>query len=360
MLDVLRAAATILVTMNHLRVNQFPPYTETVCNIPGLKAAFFTITRLGIEAVLLFFVLSGYLVGGRAARRAAQGNFDVASYSIDRFTRIYVPLVPALVCALVVGAWDSTPISAYEAIINGLSLQGVVAPPLLANTALWSLSYEVWFYILCGAAAALWGGRSYAQFLLAWGLLFVALLVFIRLDPAYLFVWILGGCAYLIPKGRGTPVFILGTLLMISGIGLTQLTSISHQVDLSSFSQIPRGTAILVLGFGYAVVLGVTARRELHGVIGRVCAKAGAAVAPWSYSLYLIHIPSIVVMRMTGVLKQENVLSAGSLLRFTGNLAILCAVAVIFWRLFEANTPSVRRLMRSWCLATPRGAEAQV
>jgi peptidoglycan/LPS O-acetylase OafA/YrhL len=56
---------------------------------------FFAATRLGGEAVLLFFVLSGFLVGGRIIRRAKSRTFSLKDYSVDRCSRILLPLIPA-------------------------------------------------------------------------------------------------------------------------------------------------------------------------------------------------------------------------------------------------------------------------
>jgi peptidoglycan/LPS O-acetylase OafA/YrhL len=38
-----------------------------------LKTAFFSATRVGLEAVVVFFVLSGFLVGGASLARSRQG-----------------------------------------------------------------------------------------------------------------------------------------------------------------------------------------------------------------------------------------------------------------------------------------------
>ncbi len=60
----------------------------------------FYITRLGFEAVLIFFVLSGLLVGGRAMKRLSAGTFRIKSYVVDRAVRILLPLLASLVLFL--------------------------------------------------------------------------------------------------------------------------------------------------------------------------------------------------------------------------------------------------------------------
>lgn len=63
---------------------------------------FYTLTHFPAEAVLLFFVLSGFLVGGKVIERCNGRNFDTASYAIDRFVRIMLPLVSALLLSAVI------------------------------------------------------------------------------------------------------------------------------------------------------------------------------------------------------------------------------------------------------------------
>src|SRR5689334_17724012 len=51
----------------------------------------------GHEAVIVFFVISGFLVGGRAILTLRNKGFNLSDYFIHRFSRIYLVMVPALV-----------------------------------------------------------------------------------------------------------------------------------------------------------------------------------------------------------------------------------------------------------------------
>lgn len=57
-------------------------------------------TSLGHEAVMIFFVLSGYLVGGSVLKQ--KHKFEWLKYSITRLTRLWVILIPALLLTLIV------------------------------------------------------------------------------------------------------------------------------------------------------------------------------------------------------------------------------------------------------------------
>src|ERR1700761_475264 len=53
------------------------------------------------EAVIVFFVLSGVLVGGSVFRERAQGTFSWSLYLLKRLSRLLTVLVPALLVGLV-------------------------------------------------------------------------------------------------------------------------------------------------------------------------------------------------------------------------------------------------------------------
>lgn len=109
----------------------------------------------GQEAVIVFFVLSGFLVRISFCRHP---NLSFWDYLIKRFRRIYFPLIISMVLSVIILAWNGTlvqKLSGVDIIGNFLLLQdfGSVKPgtwfyPFLGNLPLWSLSYEWWFYIM--------------------------------------------------------------------------------------------------------------------------------------------------------------------------------------------------------------------
>ena len=65
---------------------------------------FYGLTRLFAKAVV-FFVLSGFLVGGPAYERVKGNNFNVSQYSIYRAIRILVPLLPVIGITALIGLY---------------------------------------------------------------------------------------------------------------------------------------------------------------------------------------------------------------------------------------------------------------
>ena len=51
---------------------------------------------MGDYGVLMFFAISGFLIGGGALEKTRAGDFSFSLYFINRFTRIYIVLLPAL------------------------------------------------------------------------------------------------------------------------------------------------------------------------------------------------------------------------------------------------------------------------
>ena len=66
------------------------------------------------------------MVGGKVLERVANGVFDLRAYAIDRFSRIWVPLVPALFFTAGVALFWGRPVSSFDFIGNLLGLQGAI------------------------------------------------------------------------------------------------------------------------------------------------------------------------------------------------------------------------------------------
>lgn len=162
-LDAFRFIAAFMVLLSHTRTDYFTEYgmlPESQQNVATML--FYFIGRLGHEAVIAFFVLSGFLVGGKLIERVRNNSFDVKTYAIDRTVRIGIPLLAAIIyCWFVSLIASDCSLDFLTALGNLFSLQGLLCDPLVPP--FWSLSYEVWFYLI-GASIALffsadkWGG----------------------------------------------------------------------------------------------------------------------------------------------------------------------------------------------------------
>lgn len=352
-LDAVRAVAALTVVINHVRAATLvefaalPPSQKTVAT-----ATFFAVTRLGTEAVIVFFVLSGFLVGGPAARRIVAGAFDTKRFATARATRIFVPYVPALAITAAISAMAGQSMSAVE-VLGGLCfVQGVLVAVPGANAPLWSLAYEAWFYALAGALGALIGSRG--RFMLAWFVLAASAAVFAFLEAFSLLCWLAGAAAFFFRGREFRWRWLIGgaALCAVAASGL-QLASTSVSVDTGRVVALlpPRSALTVALGAGVAVLL-----RQLPSIGDRVglrgLERTLSCVAPFSYSLYLIHYPFLRLLVALGM-DRDRELSAGSISRFVGVALLCCAAGWAFYLPFERQIPRIRSWLGSRPAANP-------
>jgi peptidoglycan/LPS O-acetylase OafA/YrhL len=113
------------------------------------------IFRFGPEAVIVFFVLSGFVIK-YTYDRSADKSFKF--YFVRRFIRLYIPLFFIFLLGYLIKCYSEGTLANPEwqtLLGNILMLQDVISqkPNVLAaaymgNGVLWSLSYEWWFYML--------------------------------------------------------------------------------------------------------------------------------------------------------------------------------------------------------------------
>src|SRR5580698_9170265 len=78
-LDALRGFAAFSVLLNHLRDALFVDY-EAIARHNPLTSAAYLVSGLGRQWVMVFFVLSGYLVGGSVLRSIGRGSWSWRAY----------------------------------------------------------------------------------------------------------------------------------------------------------------------------------------------------------------------------------------------------------------------------------------
>ena len=297
-LDWLRFTAAFMVVAIHSRGGTWVEWGRLAgASQTKLAALFFAVTRAGTECVLVFFVLSGFLVGGKMIERLEAGRFSLRDYAIDRVSRIWVPLVPALIWSAIVAYWVGKPVSWVGFGGNLLGLQVVLFRNFAENIPLWSLAYEIWFYFLAGSAAVwlLAGTRGRIGATIGLALSFA---VFTRLGAEFLFAWMLGAMTYwLCSRPRQVLLAIAGVGLMGSGYLCSQLRSATVSVDTSSWVRYapPAGVATLILSLGLALVLPYLTRLKPKSRLGNSLNALGGKLAAFSYTLYLTHYPALYI-----------------------------------------------------------------
>jgi peptidoglycan/LPS O-acetylase OafA/YrhL len=174
-LDGLRGFAAFYVMVGHARWLLWEGYSEGFKKHPEQYSALgravvylLASFRWGHEAVLFFFVLSGFVIHLRYARKIVRGasDFDLWPYVGRRARRLYPPLVAALVVTLaldLLGAHLQLPTvshtTRYPLFNTDLGFEhgprvllrnlGFIMDPVFGSDApLWSLNYEWYFYMI--------------------------------------------------------------------------------------------------------------------------------------------------------------------------------------------------------------------
>lgn len=312
-----------------------------------LTALFYVLTRMSREAVFLFFVLSGFLVGGPLIDRVCSNSFKAADYWLDRATRILIPLVPALGFTAVTAMFTNQPAGAGLFFANLFSLQGVLAGQYGGNFPLWTLSLEVWIYILAGSLASIIAGRRWSPALVV--LLLSASAVLSHLPVTYLFCWLIGASAWRSRRLKSSqPALLLGAVLVVAGIAGVQLqreTQIESVTMFRSWCPDPQ-MMFLVLSVGFALLLQqFVLKTPRHAVLVRVEGQGGVLAAS-SYTLYLTHYPLLMLLVKLGWPRAEKI-DVTSIASFTGVVLVCFAVTWLSYFCFESRTSVVRHWLRS-------------
>ena len=100
-LSMVRWVSAWLVMLGHLRAFLFLDFGE-LQGAGVITKAFYFATGLGHQAVMVFFVLSGYFVGGSVLSGLRKGSFSWGRYAQSRLTRLWMVLIPALLLTLAV------------------------------------------------------------------------------------------------------------------------------------------------------------------------------------------------------------------------------------------------------------------
>lgn len=335
---MVRFLAAFAVLACHMRGAFFVEYTllQPEQQTP-LMFVFYSLTRLGHEAVLIFFVLSGFLVGGKAIERIRSNTFNIRSYAIDRTVRIMLPLLSAIVLEVIVRQINNKETEVTALVGNIFSLQGILCKPYIA--VLWSLSYEVWFYILlCAFACCILNARR-AKGYIGLIVLFICFMIFSKLKAYYLFVWLLGAFGFLFVGKSSRCVTYASALALIGLICALQLTSGSrfcgvHTENVRPYIELPFG---LMASLFITQIVNYRPSSNMAIKLNNI----GTRLAAFSYTLYLVHVPIISLLIYFGVPKSETV-NMYSVSLYIAWMLISIVASYLLYLIFERNTGKVK------------------
>jgi peptidoglycan/LPS O-acetylase OafA/YrhL len=290
-LDCCRFLAALLVVVSHLE-----PYGVLT------RGSGHWWLNFGRESVVVFFVLSGFVIAYTTERK----NASLRDYCVARCTRIYSVALPLLLlgfmaAGLLVLSNQSPLLDFYQLgkpwlylplhlLFMGELWTVSEPPPLLAPY--WSLGYEVWYYVLFGAAFYLRGRRR---------LVVVGSLLLLAGPKLWLLlpVWLAGVRAYHWQKSHTIPraPALLGwctTLALLAAFKASGLDVSLRALALASwpFPGLPLKSADRFLAdylvCALVVVNFLCAKDADFRALLRI-GKPVRALASYTFTLYLVH-----------------------------------------------------------------------
>jgi peptidoglycan/LPS O-acetylase OafA/YrhL len=311
--------------------------------------------RLG---VVLFFVLSGFLLAGPWVASALDGRRTprLRRFAIKRAARI----APAYWVAMLGSFWLLAGTGhGYEVSASQLPLfaafgqnyvgatEGKLDPPM------WSLVVEVSFYavlplvgwllvraarrgrmvLACAGLAALGLAWGLAGFVLAWPETAMDTL------PTFLPVFACGMAAAALLHSRA-PSRAVWWALVVAGIGLVGANALWHHQGTGLTGHVVRD---LPAAIGFAAVVAAVAARP-PAVLGSAPLRGLGTI---SYGLYLWHLPVLLWLRFTGLF------GAGFVLPWVEVAVLSVLVAIASWLLVERPAIEAAARWRPWTRRVP-------
>lgn len=364
-LDVIRSVAAWAVMWGHLRAFFFVDYEELAFRSPSFKALYF-LTGFGHQAVMVFFVLSGFLISSSILKSLNGRTWSWSGYAVSRATRLYVVLIPGLLFGML---WDvlgkslfastglyTQPLTSFGGLVvqNELTarnflgtlffLQTILSDSFGSNGPLWSIANEFWYYVLfpLGLLAAYsWRKKSFpAAALLTVSAVGISLILGRDKMIGFL-IWLAGFAVVLVwsqlklsSAGARMAYLLFASAALMASLTAARLESLS-----------PRNSDLAV-GLAFAAFLYGVLQVDFRVLAGGIYLRGAHLFAGFSYSLYVLHFPFLLFMRAWLVPGSRWQPDAAHLLYGLGIGTLVLVFSWLVARATEFKTREAREGMR--------------
>lgn len=353
-LDSLRGLLSLMVVLQHAA-------TAFVYSLEGLTSPInIYIGFFAHYAVIFFFVLSGYVITISINENIKRNEFfSISEYAIARCVRIIPPLIGTIILSIIlmhvlIHYNAQTATGDFKFFIRNiytpdiyLQLSSIFSATIFGNLdggatnvngALWSLVYEIQFYVIAGLISTILFSRRLAMkticvflLILYWNALgvknttnvqWVAFICFGIGSSAYLLRDNIKRCRYAIPVVILSIICILGVKTGWNGI-----YPIVYEIRAPFPRDIDWVTYRIMAGILFALLI---VNSEMLGKL----VSPFHFLSSFSYSLYIVHFPVIVFMWFIVVNKFSSIIEHAYLLTI---LSILISVmaSYLFSIIFE-------------------------
>ncbi|MEM6502516.1 MAG: acyltransferase [Cyanobacteria bacterium P01_C01_bin.89] len=264
----------------------------------------------GQEAVMVFFLLSGFVMYWSLAGRPKQNFYQ---YFIRRFRRIYFPFICAILLVLGISVSNQGLMSIltgpdfWPTLVGNLLMTqelstikpGIQISPFLGNLPFWTLTYEWWFYFLffpiyCFFLNHPWRLHTVTLFSLANFAIYTQVPNIVSLVCSYFILWWSGlELATFVHRRKLSWTTLSPTLFAIAGMTVITLAPVlsAEKIALGYYPFVVFRHFFAVLIFLLAAKIWYSQRPKL---IERFLSPF-EKISPISYALYLFHYPILVL-----------------------------------------------------------------
>ncbi|PHV17196.1 hypothetical protein CSQ90_07655 [Janthinobacterium sp. BJB303] len=359
-LNVMRALAAQAVVIGHANYLFFDHAAGTGGALAWLVSAFSSGAH---KAVIMFFVMSGFLIGGPVIDAMRSRRFDSFKYFIDRLTRLWIVILPALFMTALLDAlafnygggeallasrvpffpewWSSLePDSVKTFVLNAFFMQMIIGFQYGTNLSLWSISNEFWYYLLLPATLGVFFFRKNARIACLILSIFIVFLFVYSEKPndegrsLYYFmmflIWMMGAAAYCLYENVWRHYF--SVFFLVAGFCFFIL-----------FKRIYPDAIGYDFALAFFTVFLVMISKDIPaGYLKRL----SDFFSGYSFSLYALHLPlTFFLMSFDPQLAAPQPVRYDTVLRFMLYLLAINGASIFLWALTERHTAAVRRFV---------------
>ncbi len=361
-LDLIRGASALLVMAGHAR-NFVMVDSEQLISKSVFAKLFYLLTSLHHQAVMVFFVLSGYFVGGSVLGAISKKRFTWSDYATARLSRLWMVLIPALFLTLLLDGIGSNVLpEAYQGAFHKLFnsgpsslspssygvntffynvffLQTVVAPVFGTNGPLWSLAYEFWYYVLFPLLACAALTKDTHRSVRIIYIILLAALCFVLPHELLVggLIWMFGVVVWYFSNKERFSQLSRGWVWTLVGGGVFLVSMLAAKLNMVPYPD-------LIVGVSFALwmpsLLGAWGFHGWHK-------KLSFWFSEISFSLYIIHFPIMFLITTVFLRGKLFQLDLMGVIWFLGLNLVSLIISGAFWWLFESRTQVLRKFMKT-------------
>jgi peptidoglycan/LPS O-acetylase OafA/YrhL len=354
-ISMLRGLAAFVVAAAHLRAEMYPGLRATADPALWFQGFAFA-TGFAHQAVMVFFVISGWLVGGSLLNKMGQRG-AVTNYAIDRATRLWTVLIPTFGLTLLFGLGtgallpngiDFSAANEFSALSfagNLLGQQGVTLNEFGGNYALWSLANETWYYVMFPLLVLMFTARRTTWRIASLGALALAAVLLPVEIILYFAIWLLGVAFSRVRIDCGNGVRCVWLVLLVATSAYFRLTGDNDKFDHTTLGM------DLACSLMFLVLLSsLQFKTAPASKLAQPLTRIGKLFADFSFSLYVLHLPLIFLMKHIALtqfgLRQLSPSEPQHFAVYLGMLATVLLGSYLSYLLFESQTYRIRRVVK--------------